>query len=74
VEVIRVQRNRYWHDPESFRRIWNSVKKETGLKWSCELKTCEEIGWDPKDVEYLGEDSRVIQFVVSQTDYATVTS
>ena len=31
-------------------------------------KTYEEIGWDPKDVEYFGEDSRVIQFVVNRPD------
>lgn len=49
------------------------MENETGTEWWCEaqLKTYEEMGWDPKDIEYLREDSRVIQFVVSRTGKAT---
>lgn len=68
--------NPYWHDAESFRRMWDQVEKGTETKWLCEaqLKTYEEMGWDPKDIEYLGENSRVIQFVVNRTDKATGTA
>ena len=59
----------YWHDPVSFQKMWDQVGSETGTKWSsnAQLKTWEEIGWDPKDTEYLGADARIIQFVVNRT-------
>ena len=33
--------NPYWHDPESFGRMWDQVEKETGTKWprKAQLKT-----------------------------------
>jgi hypothetical protein len=53
--------------------MWDQVEKETRTKRSCQaqLKTYEDMGWDPKGIEYLGEDSRVIQFVVGRTDEVT---
>ena len=57
----------YWHNPRSFAEIWDRVSRETGTRWESKasLMTWEEVGWDPKDIEYLGSDARVIQFVVS---------
>jgi hypothetical protein len=45
----------------------------SGIKWKEKpeiriLKNYEENGRDPKDIEYLGENSRVIQFVINQTN------
>jgi hypothetical protein len=55
--------------------MWDQAEKETETKWSCEAepKTYEDTGWNPKDIGYIGEDSRVIQFVVNRTDKATET-
>lgn len=60
----------YWHSPGSFREMWERVGRETGTKWECEavLLTWEEVGWDPKDTEYLGDDARIIQFVVNRRE------
>ena len=59
----------YWHDPASFHTIWEQVSRQTGTVWACTavLKTWGEIGWDPSDVEYLGPDARVIQWVAERS-------
>ena len=59
----------YWHSPETFQRMWNQVGEETGTAWASEaqLKTWEEIGWDPQETAYLGEEARILQFVVHRT-------
>lgn len=56
----------YWHDRGSFQRLWDEVGRETGTEWKCEARLLgwEEVGWDPKDTEYLGNEARVIEFVV----------
>ena len=56
----------YWHDPGSFQRMWDEVGRETGTDWKCKTRMLgwEEVGWDPKDTEYLGNEARVIEFVV----------
>lgn len=56
----------YWHDGASFEKMWDEVGAETGTQWVCETRMLgwEEVGWDPKDTEYLGVDARVIEFVV----------
>ena len=58
----------YWHDEGSFERMWDQVGVETGTRWVCETRMLgwEEVGWDPKDTEYLGVDARVIEFVVKR--------
>ena len=60
----------YWHNPESFAEIWERVSKETGTRWESKasLMTWEEAGWNPKDIEYLGSDARVIQFTVKRME------
>ena len=56
----------YWHDRGSFQRMWDEVGRETGTEWKCEARMLgsEEVGWDPRDTEYLGDEARVIEFVV----------
>ena len=60
----------YVHDPETFQRIWDEAAKGTGTKWKseAELKTWEEVGYDPKDLAYMGEDARILQFVVNRVE------
>lgn len=61
-----VKRDTYCHDPGSFQKMWEVVGRETGTEWKCEARMLqwEEVGWDPKDTEYLGTEARVIEFVV----------
>ena len=58
----------YWHDPNSFAEIWDRVSRETGTRWESKasLMTWEEVGWNPKDTEYLGSAARVIEFAVTR--------
>ena len=58
----------YWHDEGSFRSMWDQVGRETGTRWECEVRLLrwEEVGWDPRDTEYLGDEARVIEFVVKR--------
>ena len=58
----------YWHNPTSFAEIWDRVSRETGTRWksNASLMTWEEVGWNPKDTEYLGSAARVLQFVVTR--------
>ncbi|MCJ1287941.1 hypothetical protein MMC26_007293 [Xylographa opegraphella] len=59
----------YWHNPGTFQRMWSQVSEDTGMVWVSEaqLKTWEEIGWNPQETAYLGKDARIIQFVVNRT-------
>lgn len=58
----------YLHNPRSFAEIWDRISRETGTRWesTASLKTWEEVGWNPKDTEYLGSAARVIQFSVTR--------
>ncbi|MCJ1307297.1 hypothetical protein MMC25_000943 [Agyrium rufum] len=58
-----------WHDEESFRRMWDEVGRETGTEgWSveCRWREWEDVGYLRKEVEYLGEKARMLQFVVTR--------
>ncbi len=59
----------YWHDTGSFGRMWDEVGRETGTEWRCEARLLgwSEVGWDPRDTEYLGDEARVLEFVVRRT-------
>jgi len=48
-----------WQSPETFRALWEEVGRATGTTWEtqAELRTYAEIGWNPKDTEYLRCDA-----------------
>jgi len=58
----------FLHDPQSFQRMWSQAGEETNTSWrsTAQLKTFEEIEWDPNDTTYLGADARIIEFVVTR--------
>ncbi|KAL9084831.1 MAG: hypothetical protein Q9165_007899 [Trypethelium subeluteriae] len=60
----------YWHNPETLSKMWDQVGERTGSKWICEseMKTWEEMGWEPKDTEYLGQDARMILWVAKRSE------
>lgn len=53
---------------ESWDEMWDAVGKGTGTEWKSEakLKTWAECGYDPEETAYLGEDARLIEFVVTR--------
>lgn len=58
----------YRHDPDSFRGMWERAGRETGTRWSCDvqLRFFEDLGLDGEDSAYLGDDARILQFVVDR--------
>jgi hypothetical protein len=53
---------------ESWKEMWDAVGKATGTEWKSEakLKTWVECGYDPEETAYLGEEARLIEFVVTR--------
>lgn len=64
-----IQMPQWRHDPASFERLWNQVGAETGTHWNCQawLRSWEDMGWDPKDVAWLEDGVRSIEFVVTRS-------
>ena len=58
------------HDPISFTRMWDHVGSKTGTKWQtkAELRWWSDLGWDPKDYEWMDKGARVLDFVVSRLE------
>jgi len=60
---------RFRHSSETFKHMWDVVGRELGgMEWKCDavLKTWDELDFDPGETVYLGEDARVLQFVISR--------
>jgi SAM-dependent methyltransferase len=62
VEVMK------FHTPETFERLWVEVERVMGIEWKCEvvLREWEDVCYRREDVRYLGDDARVLQFVVTR--------
>ncbi|KAL9097811.1 MAG: hypothetical protein Q9165_000137 [Trypethelium subeluteriae] len=60
----------YWHNPETWKRMWAVIAEETGTRWEAkaELKTFDQVGWRASDWWYIGACSRVLQFVVKRLE------
>jgi hypothetical protein len=58
------------HDEASWRKMWETVERETGTKWKVEtrVKTINEMRWDPKDYSYLRDDAIVLMFTVTRME------
>ena len=58
----------YWHNPETWTRMWDAIGQETGTSWetNAQMKTFEEVGWRASDWWYLGDCARVLQFIVKR--------
>ena len=54
---------------ESWKQMWDVVGESTGTEWKSEakLRTWAECGYIPEETAYLGDDSRMLQFVVTRT-------
>ena len=60
------ERNTYRHDPVSFTKLWERLGQETDTRWECDakLREFEDVGVDGAESAFLGEDARMLQFVV----------
>jgi SAM-dependent methyltransferase len=54
------------HDPDSFRRMWEVVGKETGMEWEveAEIRPWADCGYLDSEVGYLGEDFSLLRFLI----------
>ena len=70
LKMAKAEATYFFHDSDTFQKMWDQVGEETGTEWVCEsrLRTWEEMGWDPKDAAYLGPDARIVEFVVNRMD------
>lgn len=60
---------KFYHDEESFRRMWRQIEDETGIKWTIEaVDLCPLAEWRmPKeDFQWMGEDKMGLSFHVSR--------
>ena len=59
----------YWHDPDSFRTLWERVGELTGTEWvvsEVRFREWEELGKDAKESRWLGEEVRMLQWVADR--------
>ena len=49
-------------NPEAWREMWEAVGGSTDTEWNSDacLKTWEEVGIDPKETAYLGDNARIL--------------
>ena len=48
------------------RDMWDEVGEQTGTKWEAQgdLWSMTATGWKEEDIKYLGDDCRLLQWVV----------
>lgn len=58
------------HSPETFRKMWEIVEKETATKWECEAEMCEwsVLGFEKSETAYLGDDVGLLRFEVRRIE------
>ena len=66
VKARVTERGTFRHDPVSFMNLWEEVGGETGTRWESDVTVREfkDVGVDGKESAFLGEDARMLQFVV----------
>ena len=61
---------KYYHDEESFSRMWEQIEEETGTRtqWNVDvsISSLEEWGMPKEDYEWMGPNARGLTFFISQ--------
>lgn len=67
-ELERQWGNMYFHDDESFRKLWQRVEVGTKSKWDLDVKLVDlsEWGMEEEDVDWMPEGRKGINFVVTR--------
>lgn len=67
-ELQRPWGNMYFHDQETFRKLWQRVELETRSKWDLDVKLVDlsEWGMEREDFDWMPEGRKGINFVVTR--------
>lgn len=67
-EYVRPWGMMFYHNWESFTRLWEIVQQETKTKWTVDVKEVplQEWGMQEEDLEWMPEDRMGINFVVTR--------
>ncbi|OJJ70088.1 hypothetical protein ASPBRDRAFT_56812 [Aspergillus brasiliensis CBS 101740] len=67
-EYIRPWGMMFYHNQETFTKLWDLVQKQTNTVWSLDVKEVDlaEWGMEPEDVEWMPEDRMGINFVITR--------
>ncbi len=70
VEVQRPWGVMYYHDVDSFNKLWREVARETGTKWKleAEMVSLTQWGMEKEDFEWMSADTRGLNFVATRSD------
>lgn len=60
--------NMYFHNAESFKKLWDEVAQETGTAWTVdvELVTLDNWGLNLDDYEWMGLHNRGVNFACTR--------
>lgn len=60
---------RFYHDQESWRKMWNEVGEATGTTWALEVEVGEHdvLGLKQDDFIWMGSYARALRFVATRT-------
>ncbi len=69
LEVQRPWGVMYYHDVDSFNKLWREVARETDTNWKleAELVSLTQWGMEKEDFEWMSADSRGLNFVVTRS-------
>ena len=61
-----VTANYFSHSTNTWAEMWVEVGRQTGTRWACEarMREWDDVGLDAEETRYLGEDSRMLEFVM----------
>lgn len=67
-ELERQWGNMFYHDEETYRKLWRIVELETESKWEVEVKLVDlsEWGMEEEDSDWMPEGKKGINFVVTR--------
>lgn len=67
-ELLRTWGAMYFHNEETFQKMWRQVQSETGTEWdvNVSLVDLQEWGLRDEDVEWMPNDRKGINFVITR--------
>ena len=63
----------YYHDVDSFNKLWGEVMEDSGTEWKMDVELVDLTQWgmEKEDFEWMSPDSRGLNFVITRSDERT---